>query len=85
MLEDEKRCTVCGGKIEEGYILDIIQNIFFNITVAQHKPPRWVKGKLEKTMWGNIAFSDRPNFYMGAFRCENCGHLEFYATGEPFK
>ena len=41
---------------------------------------RWVEGKPEKTFIGAVAFSDRQNYHISAFRCDHCGYLEFYAV-----
>lgn len=75
MFKDEKRCTVCGAKTVEGFLLDF-----------QHggqTATRWVEGKPKRMTTGVVAFSDRTNYHMSAFRCESCGHLEFYAVDAP--
>ena len=78
MFKDERLFAICGAKTEEGYILDF--------TSGGQTASRWIVGKPEKTKgMGVAAFSDRQNHHISAFRCENCGHLEFYATDEVFK
>lgn len=76
MFKDDKRCPICGSKTEEGFILDF--------THGAQTATRWVKGKPKKTIMGVAAFSDRQNYHLSAYRCETCGHLEFYAIGPPF-
>jgi hypothetical protein len=72
MLKDDKKCTICSGDMEEGFLLDFNWN-------SQH-PARWVKGEPEKTTLGATAYTDRTNYRVHSLRCTKCGHLEFFAT-----
>jgi hypothetical protein len=74
MEKNDRRCSICGGVMVEGFILDFYKE---NQTAT-----RWVEGKPEKTFIGAVAFSDRQNYHITAFRCDRCSYLEFFAI-EP--
>ncbi|MFH1515958.1 MAG: PF20097 family protein [bacterium] len=69
----QTRCSICGGTMQEGFFLDITH---------RQIPTRWVEGKPARTIMGFTAFSDRPNYFTTAYRCEKCGHLELFAIDQ---
>lgn len=77
MDQNEKLCAICGSKTEEGFILDFAHQ--------GQTASRWVAGKPERMVSGVVAFSDRQNYHVAVFRCENCGHLEFFAIEPPIR
>ena len=69
---ENRRCSVCGNSMVEGFLLDFYKD---NQTAT-----RWVEGKPERTFSGAIAFSDRKNYHVSSLRCDQCGYLEFFAV-----
>ena len=72
MSEIAVRCARCQGIMELGWVPDTARNR----TVQS----AWVPGKPEPREFflGRIWKSDQ-NIPVTAFRCANCGYLEFYA------
>ena len=64
----------CGSPLQEGFV--------------HPWPPHgagaaaWVEGKLGRSWWYGVDWSDREAFQITAYRCRACGYLEFYATDE---
>jgi hypothetical protein len=54
-----------------GVVLDALQ--------AGQQMPRWVEGIPDQSLFGNLKLRDQRTFPVVAFRCERCGHLEFFA------
>ena len=69
-----KKCHVCGGEMEEGFLLDK------NKTMQE--PTRWIEGEPRKMMSGVVQFSNLRQFIVEAWRCEECGNLLFTAIKE---
>lgn len=61
----------CGGKMQEGFILDASH--------ATRLVSRWVAGKPEKSFWMGLQISDKDQFLIQSYRCVACGYLESYA------
>jgi len=76
MSDENKKCTVCGQKLEDGFLLEFAVGTAF--------PVRWVKGAPEKTFSGVLSWTDRENFGVRAFKCVVCGHVELYADAKPW-
>jgi hypothetical protein len=57
----------------EGFILDRGD---YNVKM----PSFWVEGAPEKSFWSGLKTSHREAFQVQAFRCSECGYLEFYTT-----
>ena len=74
-----KNCSKCNSVLKEGfmYVRNNSDPSFFNYVV-------WVEG--EKKDIVNFMRSNEgvPQFPVIPFKCENCGHIEFYA-GEKEK
>jgi len=77
MSDENKKCTVCGQKLDEGFLLDF--------GYGNQYPTRWIKGPPEKTYLGMVAWSDRENVGVRAFKCVICGHIELYGDAEPWR
>jgi hypothetical protein len=68
-------CTRCQGPLEPGFIAD------FQHGNTVMKPSEWVAGTPQRSYWTGTWTGDR-RYQIQAFRCSECGHLEFWA-GEP--
>ncbi len=67
----DDKCTKCGGRVEEGFMLDAMH--------GGYKAEEWVEGAPERSFWTGVKVSDRSRYKLRAFRCTKCGHLELYA------
>lgn len=66
-------CTQCGGVTSKGFVLETGHYSVRSATL-------WVEGTPEKSFWSNgLKIEDRANYPITAYRCTQCGHLEFYA------
>ena len=67
----EKKCPECGGKMEEGFIID-------------HKKlvTRWLKGPPEPSFWQGMTTKGKECRAVTTWRCVQCGFLKSYAVTE---
>lgn len=72
-MTTEIECPKCDAEMTEGFVLD---RGHFN---AKMKAV-WVEGQPEESFWTGLKTSDRDIFNVQAFRCQQCGYLEFYTT-----
>jgi hypothetical protein len=42
-------------------------------------PSEWIEGPPQTSIWKGLKTSGRAKFWIGAFRCGSCGHLELFA------
>lgn len=68
-----EKCPKCGGRMEEGFVLDQSH--------AARLVSCWVEGTPEMTFFGNAKIFDRTKRDIRSFRCVACGFLESYAPG----
>lgn len=68
-------CGKCAGLMEEGFIPDFGHYEFV-------RPVRWIEGKPEKSFWTGTNIDDRREANITAYRCRECGYVEFYAIEE---
>jgi hypothetical protein len=66
----EPVCAKCGGKMEEGFLLDC--------DYRGDQPSHWIAGKPEYGMMGNLKTSTSVLNRIHAFACHDCGYLESY-------
>ncbi len=69
------KCAKCGGAISEGLILD---RGHYNAKQQQV----WVEGAPEESFWKGLQTSGKQAFHVRAYRCDECGFLEFYTAEE---
>lgn len=69
---DGKTCPKCGGRMGQGFILELADH-------SMTKATNWVEGEPEKGMLGMIKLRGRRKFPIRTFRCERCNLLESYA------
>ncbi len=75
MNERATQCPKCQGLMERGFLPNVIQG---GLLVMN-----WVQGVPHQTFWSAVQperGSDK--IPVGAFRCQTCGFLEFYARTE---
>ncbi len=62
------KCPKCGADMQEGF------------TLEHRLPVRWIAGKPEKSLLGNLKAAEREHRLIESHRCTGCGYLESYAT-----
>jgi hypothetical protein len=73
MNTTSQKCPKCNGRMLRGYIPDA--NHACTMLIG------WVQGSANKSWIGGIK-RRKGVVPVGAFRCEACGYLEFYARAE---
>jgi hypothetical protein len=72
-MEEEFVCSLCGGKMKLGYILDR----------GQHCVPQtaaeWVEGLPEASIWTGLRVKGKERYRIESFRCGTCGRLDSFA------
>jgi hypothetical protein len=68
-----QHCAHCQSPLEPGFIADF-QRGQYTMT-----PSEWVAGSPQPSFWTGTWTGDR-RFPIQAFRCTQCGHLEFWAN-----
>lgn len=59
----------------EGFVVDQTQS---GTSVST-----WVEGKPQRSVWIGVRLGGKPRFDIATWRCNRCGFLEHYASGEP--
>lgn len=67
-------CPKCNGRMVQGYVLDN--------THGAHDVSQWAEGEPVKSLWVGTKLPKQAMLPIGAYRCEYCGFLEFYARHE---
>ena len=65
-------CLVCGGAVEEGFVLDRGHG-------DRKRPAEWIEGAPVPSFWTGTAVSNKIHRQMEAFRCKGCGYVMFFA------
>lgn len=68
------QCARCSGEMKEGFVADY--------TYGSIRPSDWVEGEPVKSFWVGTKISDKNQYKIKTFRCQNCGYLESYAVEE---
>jgi hypothetical protein len=72
---NSKKCTQCGAVgLEPGFVEDAGQ--------ASRGYARWIRGNLERGIFGGAKRMGRERMRIDAYRCGDCGHLELFAAAE---
>jgi hypothetical protein len=71
MTEFQKKCPKCDGEMVQGFIPDFS---YGGSTVSS-----WHAGAPKESLWKGTKVNYPDGIPIGAFRCSNCGFLEFYA------
>lgn len=71
MTYEQMQCPKCKGEMVQGFVPDFTH---------QHALVQaWHEGKPKKSFWRRTKAHPTEGLPVGAFRCERCGYLEFYA------
>jgi ribosomal protein L37E len=69
------KCTQCGNQsLDEGFVEDSGQ--------SSRGFAKWVAGPLERGPFGGAKLMGKSRLAISAFRCQRCGHLELFASGQ---
>jgi len=74
MSEEMVVCPKCKNKMIQGFVPTYFHNAL-NI-------PTWCEGMPKKSFLGGVESQSDVEIPIGAFRCQNCGYLEYYAKQE---
>lgn len=74
MADPETSCPKCEKSMEQGFVADKMGHFYGDVTHWNPGPPESSFFTLTK-----LSYKALP---MGAFRCPNCGLVEFYAGKE---
>jgi predicted RNA-binding Zn-ribbon protein involved in translation (DUF1610 family) len=72
MASEAKKCSECGGEMEEGFILDK--------GYGEIRTSRWLKGHPEASFWQGTKTKGKECRVVESYRCVKCGFLKSYAT-----
>jgi hypothetical protein len=72
-MAEEFTCERCGGRMEQGFLLDRGQS------GSPQNTAEWVEGVPERSIWRGIKTKGREHYLVVTFRCEGCGRLDSYA------
>ncbi len=76
-MDETMKCGRCGHEMEEGYLLDI--------NFVRLERISWVQGTPEEGFLG-VKIGMRDQYYVTAYRCKECGSLEFFApSNQPYR
>jgi len=69
-------CAKCGSQMTQGFIMTPLASGFSK--AASGHIPKWYAGEFKSGFWsvGGTGDEEHP---LTAFRCKDCGLLEFYA------
>lgn len=71
MANQELKCPKCSGGMVQGFVPDF--------THAHALVENWHEGQPKKSFWRRTKAPVDGGIPIGAFRCQTCGYLEFYA------
>ena len=71
MINKKKHCPKCEGEMIQGFVPDYSHAA---ILIGS-----WHEGSPKKSFWTKTKAPFADGLPIGAFRCEKCGFLEFYA------
>jgi predicted nucleic-acid-binding Zn-ribbon protein len=67
-------CPKCKNEMIQGFIPDYSHSVI--------KAGSWCEGLPKKSFLGGVDPQSSVFIPIGAFRCQNCGYIEFYAKQE---
>ena len=70
----EMQCPKCGGAMVQGFVPDYTYGI--NLVGS------WHEGQPRKSFWKGTKAPMSGGTPIGAFRCAECGYLEFYSDAK---
>ena len=72
MTSEQKKCPKCPGNMIQGFVPDYHAH-------ATAFVGNWHRGQPKKSFWTRTKAPHDQGVPIGAFACEKCGFLEFYA------
>jgi hypothetical protein len=63
-------CCKCNGPMAQGFVVEK--------THVNYEVSRWVSGPPQRSFWTTVKVPN-DSLPIGAFRCSECGYMEFYA------
>ncbi|MBV8880855.1 MAG: hypothetical protein JO332_12865 [Planctomycetaceae bacterium] len=76
MNETDKKCSKCSSPMIRGFLLDHTDG-------GIHRDQAlWVEGRREKQTWAGTKLKGKDVREVDAYRCGQCGFLEFYANAQ---
>lgn len=74
MTNHNMQCPKCQGEMVQGFVPDYYQTGIFVVG--------WHPGQPKKSFWNRTKVAEAEGIPIGAFRCQKCGFLEFYADAK---
>jgi len=74
MTNEKTPCPKCKGEMAQGFVPDYYQTGIF--------VGSWHPGHPKKSFWNRTKTPRAEAVPVGAFRCQECGFLEFYADAK---
>lgn len=74
MTNTTSTCPKCGGRMEQGFVMDN--------THGARVVSRWAAGAPQKSFWTGTKSPAEKLVPIGTFHCSSCGFLESYARTE---
>lgn len=74
MTKEPMKCPKCSGAMVQGFIPDYSDGPIY--------VEDWIEGQPAKSFWTKTKAAKGEGIPIGAFRCEKCGFLEFYADSK---
>jgi hypothetical protein len=71
MMNEKVTCPKCNANMVQGFVPDY--------TYGGRLVANWHEGQAKKSFWTQTKEPSTQGLPIGAFRCEKCGYLEFYA------
>lgn len=72
MIDENKKCSQCGGRSELGFIPDATHG---GLTLTT-----WVKGLPQRSFWTGLRVDPNNQRFVATYCCESCGYLESYVV-----
>jgi hypothetical protein len=71
-MAETKTCASCGGRMEEGFVLD---RGHYSFPAEQ----QWAGGEPQRSFWTGLKIDEERLLKVATYRCVGCGRLESYA------
>lgn len=65
-------CPKCNGAMTQGFVPNFTEH-------GGRLSTHWVNGAPKKSFWFGTKLPDEAPIPIGAYRCNSCGFIEFYA------
>lgn len=72
-MPGSKACPKCGGRMEQGFLLELRDG-------NQKVVTDWIEGTPEKGWFGLAKIRGKRRLEVQTYRCQRCAYLESYAA-----